>query len=272
MLTPQIICLSIYLCTFSSLIENVIGAGENLDGEAAMRSLESAQVKMKEKLDSVSNYIEQQLSQEKNDKVRFKRSSDDESKDKNKNRRKKKRKSNNPLMQLDMKKIMEMLGMMKSLEESFDKLLLAYEDVKNQKENTNSGDAFGDDDKDVADNQDDTNSKGSDEEPDESNSKGSDKEPDDTNLKGSDEEPDESNSKGSDEEPDNDDDKQGDNNKKDEDENTKESSSSEKGDNEDEGNGENDASEDDGDMNTESDIPLDGAMRKRRRKRRRMRH
>merc|ERR1712222_14310 len=95
------------------------GLLEAADGEIAMKNLEAAQVKMEEKLSSLTSFIDQELEKEK-----------DSPMSKGYARRKRETKESNPLLDLPQNTVKEMIVSMKALNSAFDNLQKAYEEYK----------------------------------------------------------------------------------------------------------------------------------------------
>merc|ERR1712071_193908 len=95
------------------------GLLEAADGEIAMKNLEAAQVKMEEKLNSLTSFIDQELEKEK-----------DSPMSKGYARRKRETQESNPLLDLPQNTVKEMIVSMKALNSAFDNLQKAYEEYK----------------------------------------------------------------------------------------------------------------------------------------------
>merc|ERR1712071_612694 len=95
------------------------GLLEAADGEIAMKNLEAAQVKMEEKLNSLTSFIDQELEKEK-----------DSPMSKGYARRKRETQESNPLLDLPQNTVKEMIVSMKALNSAFDNLQKAYEQYK----------------------------------------------------------------------------------------------------------------------------------------------
>merc|ERR1712071_224050 len=95
------------------------GLLEAADGEIAMKNLEAAQVKMEEKLNSLTSFIDQELEKEK-----------DSPMSKGYARRKRETQESNPLLDLPQNTVKEMIASMKALNSAFDNLRKAYEEYK----------------------------------------------------------------------------------------------------------------------------------------------
>merc|ERR1719239_906050 len=85
-----------------------------------MKNLEAAQVKMEEKLSSLTSFIDQELEKEK-----------DSPMSKGYARRKRETQESNPLLELPQNTVKEMIVSMKALNSAFDNLQKAYEEYKN---------------------------------------------------------------------------------------------------------------------------------------------
>merc|ERR1712071_531366 len=95
------------------------GLLEAADGEIAMKNLEAAQVKMEEKLNSLTSFIDQELEKEK-----------DSPMSKGYARSKRETQESNPLLDLPQNTVKEMIVSMKALNSAFDNLQKAYEEYK----------------------------------------------------------------------------------------------------------------------------------------------
>merc|ERR1711862_324132 len=92
---------------------------DSLDGEVAMKNLEAAQVKMEEKLNSMTNFIDQELNKAKDSPVA------------DSYRRRKRSTEKNPLLRIPQDKVKDIITAMKTLNDEFTNLQKAYEDYKN---------------------------------------------------------------------------------------------------------------------------------------------
>jgi len=110
------------LCVVLALTRHVYcGINEGLldstDGEVAMKNLEAAQVKMEEKLNSMTNFIDQELEKTKDSPI-------------SSTYRRKRAADGNPLMDIPKQTVVEIIQSMKKLNEAFDVLQTAYEGFK----------------------------------------------------------------------------------------------------------------------------------------------
>merc|ERR1712236_65547 len=101
----------------------------SLDGEVAMKNLEAAQVKMEEKLNSMTNFIDQELSKAKDSPV-----SSGYSK-----KRRKRSAQENPLRSISMDNVNDIMASIKSLDHAFSNLQQAYEEYKNSQTSSPDG-------------------------------------------------------------------------------------------------------------------------------------
>jgi len=93
------------------------GMSESLDGEVAMKNLEAAQVKMEEKLNSMTNFIDQELSKAKESPVL--------------SRRKRSAEKKNPLLEIPQNTVKDIIISMRALNKEFDELQRVYEQYRN---------------------------------------------------------------------------------------------------------------------------------------------
>jgi len=105
------------------------GMSDSLDGEVAMKNLEAAQVKMEEKLNSMTNFIDQELSKAKDSPV-----SSGYSK-----KRRKRSAQENPLRSISMDNVNDIMASIKSLDHAFSNLQQAYEEYKNSQTSSPDG-------------------------------------------------------------------------------------------------------------------------------------
>jgi len=119
-----ILLLSVSGCVFASINE---GMSDSLDGEVAMKNLEAAQVKMEEKLNSMTNFIDQELNKAKDSPVA------------DSYRRRKRSTEKNPLLRIPQDKVKDIITAMKTLNDEFTNLQGAYEDYKNSMANDVKG-------------------------------------------------------------------------------------------------------------------------------------
>jgi len=105
------------------------GMSDSLDGEVAMKNLEAAQVKMEEKLNSMTNFIDQELSKAKDSPV-----SSGYSK-----KRRKRSAQENPLRSISVDTVNDIMASIKSLDTAFSSLQKAYEEYKNSQTSSPDG-------------------------------------------------------------------------------------------------------------------------------------
>lgn len=118
----------LFLLPAASLVCGSIDEGlmDAADGEIAMKNLEAAQVKMEQKLSSLTSFIDQELEKAQDSPV--------SSMSKGYVRRKREAEQPNPLLALPQNTVKEMVISMKALNTAFDNLQKAYEDYKHTKD------------------------------------------------------------------------------------------------------------------------------------------
>jgi len=123
---PVVLLLSVCGYALASINE---GMSDSLDGEVAMKNLEAAQVKMEEKLNSMTNFIDQELSKAKDSPV-----SSGYSK-----KRRKRSAQENPLRSISVDTVNDIMASIKSLDAAFSSLQKAYEEYKNSQTSSPDG-------------------------------------------------------------------------------------------------------------------------------------
>merc|ERR1711915_47093 len=113
-----------WFISFIGLVCGGIGDDISADGEVAMKNLEAAQVKMEEKLNSLTSFIDEEL----------KKAQDSPQAGREYRRRKREAPMQNPLLAIPEDKVKQIIISMKTLNQAFDDLSRSYDEYKTKKE------------------------------------------------------------------------------------------------------------------------------------------